>query len=178
MKTILGMIFSLATFLPIASYVPPIPGAIKVSAPTEQTIKEEMKREQKEKQYKRAIAAARMVYRNNRCRAIFAEATGRVAVDYGLSPRLLAGLVFVESSCNPNAVSGQKSVGLTQVNPVVWKFKNDELLDPEKNLRIGASILSAYIRKFGLVEGLHHYNGMGGKAGDYSTKVLSAAGLS
>lgn len=173
-RTLLIALLSFAAY-----YAEPLaPHRISVVPSTEQSIKQEMQREQREKQYARAAIAAAQVYRHNGCKSDYAYSTGRMAVDFGLSPRVLAALVFVESSCNPNAVSGRRSVGLTQVNPVVWSYTKAELRDPERNLKIGASILASYVRRFGLVEGLHHYNGLGNPTNEYAEKVLTAAGLS
>jgi|SRR5579859_440906 len=155
---------------------PAPPEPISVSNPTEASIKEEVKIERRAKAYQTASRIAAQVYRRNGCRSTYAEATGRVAVDYGLSPRVLAALVFVESSCNPNAMS-DSSVGLTQVNAKVWKHSRKELKNPEINLRIGAEILAADVHKYGLVKGLHAYNGFGDETNFYSTKILTAAGL-
>lgn len=179
MKTTIGMILAMLAILMVGRYAPPAaPNSIRVFAPTEQSIKQEMKREQLRKQYRQAEKAAAQVYRRNGCRGTFAGITGQVAIDYGISPRVLAALVFVESSCRPNAGFKQASVGLTQVNTAVWKLSKAQLRDPEKNLRIGASILASYVHRFGLVEGLHHYNGLGNPSNSYAEKVLSAAGLS
>src|SRR5690242_7233211 len=98
---------------------PDAPEPILVSAPTEASIKEEVKIERRAKEYQKARRIAEQVYRRNGCRATYAEGTGRAAVDFGLSPRVLAALVFVESSCRPAAVSGRNSIGLLQVNPAV-----------------------------------------------------------
>ena len=156
---------------------PSEPEPISVNLPTEASIKEEVKIERRAKEYQKARRVAEQVYRRNGCRATYAEGTGRVAVDFGLSPRVLAALVFVESSCRPAAISGRNSIGLLQVNPAVWGHRRD-LKDPEVNLRIGASILASYTRRFGLVEGLHHYNGYSEVHGhEYVNKVLTAAGL-
>ena len=174
--TIATLILTLAL---VGSYYtePAVPKSITVVLPTEQSIKEGVKFDERQKQYRRASIAAAQIYRRHGCQTTFADATGRVAVEYGLSPRVLAALVFVESSCNPNAASGRRSVGLTQVNALVWKYSATELKDPERNLEIGASILAAYIHRYGLVEGLHAYNGFGNKTNSYSMKVLRAASL-
>jgi hypothetical protein len=156
---------------------PEPPQPIHVQALTERMIKDEIRHERERKRLQQSIKTAAFVYRQLGCRTTYAEATGRVAVEYGLSPRLLAGLVFVESSCNPNAVSGRDSVGLTQINPKYNKYSRAELKNPERNLEIGASILIRDIQRYGLVEGLHAYNGFGAPAGEYSTKVLTAAGI-
>ena len=173
----LAMMFVTMSMLIGFAYDGPSPRPILVQMPTEYSIQEGIKFEQKHNDYNRAIRIARQTYRRNGCNGDFADATGRISVDLGVSPRVLSALVFVESSCNPNAVSGRKSVGLTQVNPLVWNYTRAELREPERNLRIGATILSAYVRKFGLVGGLHHYNGLGNPTNDYADKVLTAAGL-
>lgn len=156
---------------------PEAPKLISVQTPTEKSIKEDVKHEQRIKAYRRASRIAAQVYRNNGCKTTFADITGQTAVDYGLSPRVLAALVFVESSCNPNAVSGRDSIGLAQINPKIWKYKRADLKNPQHNLEIGAGILASYIHRYGLVEGLHAYNGFGNLTSEYSTKVLIAAGL-
>src|SRR6266704_1876874 len=156
---------------------PITPKPIKIQLPTEQSIRKEMKHEQLEKQYLRAAATARAIYHRNGCRSTFAIETGRAAIDYGVPPRILAALVFVESSCNSSATSRDGSIGLTQPNTRVWKFTKAQLLNPEFNLRAGASILASNVRRYGLKQGLHAYNGFGNKTDDYSTKVLTAAGI-
>lgn len=155
----------------------PAPPPVRVIAPTEASIIREVKNEELARRYKNAGFAAAQVYRRNGCRTNFADLTGRVSVDSGLSPRVLAALVFVESSCNAAAVSNRDGVGLMQVNTHVWHYTRAELKNPDRNMRVGAKILSTYLHKFGLVEGLHHYNGMGDVDGEYSNKVLSAAGI-
>jgi soluble lytic murein transglycosylase-like protein len=167
-------------FSPLAAFWcagPDAPKPISIQAPTEQTIKEGVKHEQRVKAYRHAGRIAAQVYRHNGCKATYSDITGQVAVDYGLSPRLLAALVFVESSCNPNAVSGRDSVGLTQINPKYHHYKRAELKNPQRSLEIGASILSAYVHRYGLVKGLHAYNGFGNPTNSYANKVLAAAGL-
>lgn len=161
-----------------AAYSIPPPTAVSVSAPTEKGIKDGYKQDVKQKRIERAIqrsiATARAVYRYNGCRDIYSDITGRTAYEYGLSPRLLAAVVFVESGCRANAVSGRNSVGLMQINPRVWGHR-DALYNPMQNLRLGASILSTYIKSYGLVEGLHRYNGLGNRTNSYAEKVLAVA---
>jgi soluble lytic murein transglycosylase-like protein len=156
---------------------PDAPKPISVRILTEKDIKEGFKHDQKRKQIQRSIKAAEIVYRRNGCHPTYAEATGRIAIEYNIPARLLAAVVFVESSCNPNAVSDRYSVGLLQINPKYHHYSRAELKDPQRNLEIGASILAKYIRLFGLVEGLHAYNGFGNPTAEYSTKVLTAAGI-
>jgi len=155
----------------------PAPEGIKVKAPTERSIKEDLENDRKQKAYRRATKEAQVVYRRLGCHTTYAEATGRVAFDAGVSPRILAALVFVESSCNPDATSSADSVGLTQINPRVWHYSRTALHDPQRNLEIGARILSGYIRRYGIAGGLHAYNGFGNQTDEYSKKVLTAAGI-
>jgi soluble lytic murein transglycosylase-like protein len=158
---------------------PAPPEPILVSQPTEASIKEEVKIERYQKRLQRATKVVARVYRKVGCSQAYTDATARAAVENDLSPSLLAGLVFVESSCNPRAKDGRGSFGLTQVNSKVWGNQRVfPLYDPEFNLRVGASILASYVRRFGLVEGLHHYNGYSDVHEHiYVKKVLTAAGL-
>jgi len=156
--------------------IPAVP-PVRVVAPTERSIREDIRHEQRFRQYKSASLAASKVYRKNGCKSGLADLTGRVAVEEGVSARVLAALVFVESSCNPNAVSRRDGIGLTQVNSRVWRYSTAELKNPNRNLEIGAKILASYVRRHGLKEGLHAYNGFGNHTDEYSTKVLMAAGI-
>src|SRR5258708_6518541 len=108
----------LTALLGFAAYFtePAVPGPIMVKPSTEQSVKEEMKREQREKQYARAAVVAAQVYRRNGCGTDYAYSTGQMAVDSGLSPRVIAAVVFIESSCQPDAISRTHDVGLMGVN--------------------------------------------------------------
>lgn len=160
---------------------PEAPKPVPVRSLTEGSIKNDFKLEWKQRQQQRrisqSVAGATAVYRRVGCPTTYADATGRVALEYGVPSRVLAAVVFVESSCNPRAVSSRESVGLAQVNYKVWKYKKAELRDPQRNLEIGARILAGYIHRYGLVEGLHAYNGFGNPSEEYATKVLAAAGV-
>ncbi len=150
---------------------------LTVSPITEQSIRDGVRQEMQAKRYQRATRLAAAVYRFHGCKATYAELTGKYAVEYGINPRILAALVYVESTCRAGAVSGRDSVGLTQVNPRVWKYSRKALLDPETNMKIGADILARYTKLYGLVKGLHAYNGFGDPSNDYSDKVLLVAGV-
>jgi len=156
---------------------PERPKPISVRILTEKDIREGFRHDQKRRKIQQSIKAAGAVYRRTGCRQTYAEATGRIAVEYEISARLLAAVVFVESSCNPNAVSDRYSVGLTQINPKYHHYTRAELKNPQRNLEIGAGILAHYIQRYGLVKGLHAYNGFGNPTDEYSTKVLTAAGI-
>jgi soluble lytic murein transglycosylase-like protein len=123
------------------------------------------------------IKTVEAVFRHNGCGTKFADLVARVAVEEGLNPRVLAGLIFVESSCNPAAVSECGAIGLTQVEPKVWHQSRHSLFDPEHNVRTGAHILATMIHQHGLVSGLHHYNGLGNPTQEYAMRVLHAAGI-
>lgn len=159
---------------------PPKPAVREFVAPTEAQIKDQVKHEReatrRTKAINRAVAAARAVYRANGCGDRYSALTGRTAYEYGLSARLLAAVVFVESSCRAEARSRRDSIGLLQINPQVWGHRG-QLKDPVFNMRLGARILKDYINKYGLVKGLHAYNGFGDSTSTYSDKVLLAGGI-
>ena len=173
------MLIILSAYATIRYSQPPAPAPINSTSITEAEIKKEVKIEQHARALKKATAAARMVYRKNHVSEKYSEFTAKAALDYGISPRLLAGLVVIESHGNPRATDHLGSYGLTQVNSKVWGNRRvSPLYDPETNLRIGASILAGYTSRFGLVEGLHHYNGYSEVHGHiYVNKVLTAAGF-
>jgi soluble lytic murein transglycosylase-like protein len=178
MKTVAKILILSASMAFAQRFInPEVPKTIQVKAPTEQSIREDMRHEQRLRQYKSASIAASKVYSKNGCKPGLADITGQIAVEQGVSARVLAALVFIESSCNPNAVSHRDGVGLTQVNSKVWHYSLAELKNPNRNLEIGASILASYVRRYGLKEGLHAYNGFGNHSDEYSNKVLTAAGL-
>ena len=112
-------------------------------------------------------------------------AVANEAVEMKLDPRIFAATVAVESACNQYATSTKGAIGLTMVVPKVWKGTYDferqyNLLNVHDNLRVGASIESAFIKQYGLVSGLRHYNGMGTASPDYDAaytdKITALAG--
>lgn len=65
-----------------------------------------------------------------------------LAKDHGLDPRLVAAVVWVESSGDPNAVSVKGARGLMQLMPATASALGvRDLLDPEDNLRGGVRYL-------------------------------------
>jgi hypothetical protein len=155
--------------------LPPTP-TIEVRPYSAEYISQQARQEKLDLQYRRAAQIARSVYRENGCRVDYAELTGKFAVDIGISSRVLAGLIFTESSCRPNAESQTHDIGLMQVHYTLYRqYTKEQLTDPETNMRVGCGILKGYIKQYGLAEGLHHYNGMGDKTDTYATKVLSAS---
>lgn len=153
----------------------PSPETIPATALTPVAITSMYRQERQQAEYVTAEREARRVLTANGCSGQYAAMTGRAAVDSHLSVRMVAAIVFVESSCRADAVSKEGAVGLIQVNPRVWRYPRRTLQDPYTNLQIGTRILSAYIRAHGLREGLHRYNGLGDPSDEYSDRVLQAA---
>ena len=165
-------------FFPFGLLSPgPAPKPLCVHAYSPEDIRAELVREQKQKEYDRVEHIARKLFRSYGCRADLAPATARSAVDHNLNVRILTALIFVESTCRTNAVSSKDAVGPTQVNWRVWRqYTRQQLLDPETNVRAGSKILAGYIRRYGLREGLHAYNGFGDPTNTYADKVFLVAG--
>lgn len=162
----------------------PAPPAIRVQAPTPEMLKAQFDKEFAAKQLAKKLATyerqARVVFATNHCHGGngYAPLVAEAALRENISARLLAGLIFVESSCNPAASDHLGSHGLTQVNVKTWKqYTVKQLEKPEINIPAGARVLAQYVHKFGTSEGLHHYNGLGNPTTEYADKVMAAAGL-
>jgi soluble lytic murein transglycosylase-like protein len=94
-----------------------------------------------------------------------------VAHRQGLSPKLVASIVQVESSGRPSVVSSKSAVGLMQVHHPTWGhlWTKKELMNPETNILAGTRILKAYMKESKtLDEALRKYSG-GAKG--YAEKV-------
>lgn len=189
MRALLHYVAAALLVLGIFAYGPgQEPPAIKVAAPTPESITTQFQAEQKQALYDQAEEVAARVMHKNGCGDEYAEAIAHSAIDNGVSARVLASLAFVESTCRADAVSKTihadgtvqfgGSVGLTQVNPKAHpEYTIQQLMNPYMNAQIGGAILARYVHKHGLREGLHHYNGMGDPTDTYSIKVLTAAGF-
>jgi len=95
-----------------------------------------------------------------------------------LPPELVLAVIEVESDFDRWAISESGAQGLMQVMPFWLKEigrPNDNLNQPQTNLRIGCTILRYYIdlENGDLTRGLARYNGSLGKAA-YSNKVIDA----
>ena len=97
----------------------------------------------------------------------------------GIDPLLIIAVIAIESRFNPIAESEMGAQGLMQVIPSYHKDHvnasgSDSVLDPHANIRVGASVLTHYIRTGGTeVAGLQRYNGSSSDASNaYATKVL------
>ncbi len=90
----------------------------------------------------------------------------RIAQEYDVDISLMLAIIFVESSFNPNAVSGSGAAGLMQIMPdaarenglKVPNYRNrrkplidpkvDERFDPNKNLRVGLTYFKMLLEKY------------------------------
>ena len=72
---------------------------------------------------------------------------------YGIPPAVFAGLIYVESRWDPNAVSHSNACGLTQVLPRYVDETCEELKDPETSISVGAWSLNMWTRVTVRVEG-------------------------
>lgn len=132
-----------------------------------------------EQNHKRVVVATKQavrVFRHHGCNSEFAGLVGEASVETGLPASILAALIYVESTCRSSVISPRDAVGLCQVNPKIWHLTNHQLKDPAFNVRVGSHILATYVKRYGLKEGLHAYNGFGDQTDTYSTKVFEAAG--
>ena len=109
------------------------------------------------------------------------DAAYTTARETDIDPLLILSVMSIESRMNPFAESPIGAQGLMQVMTDVHKNKFDDhggtkaVLDPNANLRVGATLLRDAISKTGSVEaGLKHYVGAGALRSDggYSVKVL------
>lgn len=81
-----------------------------------------------------------------------AGAIDEAARAQGIDPRLLAALVWSESSFHPGAVSHAGAIGLAQLMPGTARMLGVEPLDPAQNLNGGARYLAMQLATFGSVE--------------------------
>lgn len=81
----------------------------------------------------------------------------RAAADkHSLPECLLAAVVEVESGFDPRRVSSCGAIGLCQLMPRFHFCEDYE--DPEENLDVGAEFLAYCVHRWGIREGLKHYN--------------------
>ena len=82
----------------------------------------------------------------------------RYAEEYGLDPYLVAAVIHVESSNDPNAVSKSGALGLMQVMPQTGEwiagkldlgaFSSEMLFEPQMNIRMGCWYLDFLTKRF------------------------------
>jgi soluble lytic murein transglycosylase-like protein len=97
----------------------------------------------------------------------------------GVDPLLIIAVIAVESRFNPIAQSDGGAMGLMQVIPRYHADKLDaadghSVLDPPKNIELGARVLKEYIQRGGTeVAGLQLYNGASDDPSNaYANRVL------
>lgn len=132
-----------------------------------------------EKQIQEEIAAeeARKVLSGQSCPADVPLLAAKASLKNGISVRVVAADIRVESSCNPRAVSKAGAVGLMQINRHIWKTGKN-LFNHEANIELGTKILAENTHRYGLRNGLRRYFGVteGSDASDkYAAKVLLVA---
>jgi soluble lytic murein transglycosylase-like protein len=172
-------VFAIFGLIGITKQAASLPGAapmcLQVAALTPEKMDAIREQEFLEKEYASAEREVDQIFRANGCSSRYAAAVGKAAVDNHLPARVVGSLVYVESSCNPEAISPRGAVGILQINPRVWHLSRRELQDPETNVRIGTAILHRYVMESGLREGLHRFNGLGNTSSEYSDRVLEIA---
>lgn len=78
--------------------------------------------------------------------------------EYNLDPYLVASIINVESKYDTYAISNKEAKGLMQISPQTGKwasevlkidnYSEDDLFDPETNIKIGTWYLSVLIKEF------------------------------
>ena len=177
MRTLVAsLLFFLASYVAVVSDTTPPPPSIAVQAPTEESIKAEIRYEKKLKQVKIATDMALVVFRrHNECRP-FAELVGVSAVEEHVPARVFAAMAIAESSCNATIVSPTGDVGVWQVNAKIHKLPVPALKNAKFNAKFAAHYLRQCINKAGNIEeALHRYNGLDKPEGAYSSRILSIA---
>ena len=140
------------------------------------------KSEYDQPEFRKAFFDAARVYGRAGCGDTqLAEMTARSSAKTGLPANVIAAEIAVESTCDPLAVSRDGGVGLLQVMPKIWAakfngFRDKNLLKAEDSMEVGTEILAENIQKYGLREGIRHYNGSGPDAELYAVKVMQLAG--
>lgn len=103
----------------------------------------------------------------------------RVSMEESIAPELIMGIIQVESSFNPSAISNKNARGLMQVMPEwVPKFglkRVDQLHNISTNIECGVKVLKIHIGEANgdVTGGLYRYVG---KSDEYSGKVYEAIG--
>ena len=95
----------------------------------------------------------------------------------GIDPLLIVAVIAIESRFNPIAQSDGGAMGLMQIIPRYHADKLasvDAVLDPPKNIELGARVLKEYIKRGGTeIAGLQLYNGnIDDESNAYASRVL------
>ncbi len=107
----------------------------------------------------------------------YSDLINKYAAQYNLDPNMVASIITIESSWNPNATSSANCKGLMQVNP---KYVGGNLYDPETSIREGCKIFRKCLDAYNgdVAHALVAYNrGIAGAKGkptsSYSNKVIA-----
>lgn len=162
-------------------YYQPIPiPHVPVHAISKAEIHAELQRERKQKEIERAEVLAAHVFRSHGCSSSLAHITAVNAVANGISARLSAAVIIVESSCQQYAVNKQSgATGLMQVMPKVHHLPRSKLFDRDFNIWFGTRYLAGLVHQFGPEAGLANYYGVtpgSSAAWNYADHVLIVAG--
>jgi soluble lytic murein transglycosylase-like protein len=96
----------------------------------------------------------------------------RLAVQFGVDPKLANAVVEVESNFQPRAVSSQGAMGLMQLMPMVAKeYALTDPFDPEQNVAAGLRHLRDLLDRFDTSIALAAYNAGEGTVSRYGGKI-------
>ena len=107
----------------------------------------------------KATLSAAQIYARHSCGIRLARQTAVDAIYYKVDVRLVAAVVIAESSCNPRAKSPTGAIGLMQIMPKTWHATEQQLYDPNFNLKKGSMILAYLIHMYGVDQGIAMYLG-------------------
>lgn len=125
-----------------------------------------------------AVQDARKIMKDYPCGNMIPELAAKASLENGISAKIVAADIVVESGCKIQAHSKAGALGLMQVMPEIYSISPRFLLNPVVNVRIGTIILAKNMRKYGKRNGLRRYFGIsqGSDASErYATRVLNIA---
>jgi len=113
----------------------------------------------------------------------YKEFVFKYSYEYGIDPYLVFAVIKAESSFNPNAKSRKNAIGLMQITErtALWgaetigieEFTQEDLYDPETNIRIGCwyirQLMNEFSNRIDLV--LAAYNGGSGNVNEWLKNV-------
>jgi len=113
----------------------------------------------------------------------YKEFVFKYAYEYGIDPYLVFAVIKAESSFNPKARSGKNAIGLMQITEQtgMWGaetigiegFSQEDLYDPETNIRIGCwyirQLMNEFSNRIDLV--LAAYNGGSGNVSEWLKNI-------
>lgn len=112
----------------------------------------------------------------------YEESIVKYSKEYGVDPYLIASVIRVESNFSPKVISEQGAIGLMQLMPktAVWaaekmeigSIREEDIQDPNLNIRIGTWYLSSLLDEFNndITLALAAYNGGRGNVAKWIAK--------